>query len=290
MVIAIIGILIGMLLPAVQSVREAARRTDCSNKIRQIALASLNFEGARKIFPERVTVFDSSNGQIGAESRIFAVLPYCEDQSNYNSWVSSAQEAIGNAQWLWIEEIDYSTRPDEEWGIDLAKCPSMVDPEELFFTPWTDAPADARVDYLPCSGYWKFDNGWEFFRGIGFIDKMADIHDGTSNSLFYGESLGEVVNGTREWSWGIPWHGGIAIGDAFDYSNNQWIVPSPGLQPFINSQGETVYSFLQFSSNHKGVVVFALADGSTQNINRNTDEQTLAKLATVQEGDLNESL
>ena len=50
-VIAIIGILIGMLLPAVQQVREAARRTECMNNLRQVALASLNFESAHMHMP-----------------------------------------------------------------------------------------------------------------------------------------------------------------------------------------------------------------------------------------------
>ena len=59
-VIAIIGILIGMLLPAVQQVREAARRADCSNKTRQLGLALLNFESAHQEFPAGWAAEDSS--------------------------------------------------------------------------------------------------------------------------------------------------------------------------------------------------------------------------------------
>ena len=57
-VIAIIGILIGMLLPAVQQVREAARRTACSNNMRQLALAMHNFESSQQRFPSGVIAAD----------------------------------------------------------------------------------------------------------------------------------------------------------------------------------------------------------------------------------------
>ena len=77
-VIAIIGILIGMLLPAVQQVREAARRTQCANNMRQLALAAHNFESAHRHFP------DSAASSLEGYSLIAKTLPFVE-QANLQS-------------------------------------------------------------------------------------------------------------------------------------------------------------------------------------------------------------
>ena len=73
-VIAIIGILIGMLLPAVQSVREAARRTQCMNNIRQLSLAALNYESAHMHFPSGV-IDDDDNLQDAVRNGWVDMLP-----------------------------------------------------------------------------------------------------------------------------------------------------------------------------------------------------------------------
>ena len=88
-VIAIIGILIGMLLPAVQSVREAARRTQCLNNLRQIGLATINYHDSQGSFPParlsspRNILF---NRYDGAESWLVRIMPFVEQNNLYREW------------------------------------------------------------------------------------------------------------------------------------------------------------------------------------------------------------
>jgi prepilin-type N-terminal cleavage/methylation domain-containing protein len=80
-VIAIIGILVALLLPAIQAAREAARRSDCGNRIRQIVLAAHNYESARKKLPPHGDVYAVGSRTAGALSSQARLLPYMEEQS-----------------------------------------------------------------------------------------------------------------------------------------------------------------------------------------------------------------
>ena len=96
-VIAIIGTLVGLLLPAVQSAREAARRSACTNNMKQLGLGVLNFESARRRLPAASTGVGSSSGATtGSYSWITVILPFLEETNLYTQ-ISSASNRLLSA-------------------------------------------------------------------------------------------------------------------------------------------------------------------------------------------------
>lgn len=85
-VIAIIGVLVGLLLPAVQSAREAARRMQCSNNLKQLGLALHNYHDAHKVFPIQYRVNALPNRPLTQVSWIIGVFPYIEQSNIWNTW------------------------------------------------------------------------------------------------------------------------------------------------------------------------------------------------------------
>ncbi len=291
-VVAIIGILIGMLLPAVQSVREAARRTSCMNNLRQLSLAILNYESAHQQYPSGTFQIDGGetqtfNDDLIMHSTAMRVAGFAEYQSLLDQLISAArQQGVQR-----VDFIDYDLEPAVP-GYPLMQCPSMTEPE-MVINFHNETPVRARTDYLPCNGYIQIDPLVNF-HGANFARRIGDIKDGTSNTLSFGETQSETVSGTREFSLPYTFQAGRFVNVALDPTleeenleeNGRFVQPSPYLKSFVDSNGQVRHSTQQFSSAHRGVVVFSLCDGSTRAVSTTTDPLVLNGVSTMAGGEV----
>jgi len=193
-VIAIIGILIALLLPAVQAAREAARRSQCTNNLKQFGLGFHNYHDVYKAFPRMTTGGISCGSPFATEWRSYsahdALLPFMEQQA-LSQLVQTAINTNGfaccgnNAQGVISMEALYAGTPINinRTTVPTFRCPS--DSEII------DANLTAYTNYAGCAGANK---GW----GISVTDQngvmnyqvstdMSSILDGTSNTLAFSE-------------------------------------------------------------------------------------------------------
>ena len=187
-VIAIIGILIGMLLPAVQQVREAARRITCANNLRQLGLAALNYESGNMKFPASwKSAPNPDSGSFDGWSAQAQLLPYVE-QAN----LSSEMDFTMSYSW--------SGQPLLNLGGNLAKAqtarvPVYLCPSEVLDQQRLDDdgnPEHYPLNYAANVGVWFVYDPATRETGDGALavnkqNSIASFNDGTSNTLLFGE-------------------------------------------------------------------------------------------------------
>ena len=278
-VIAIIGILIGMLLPAVQQVREAARRTQCMNNVRQIALGIMNYESSFQVFPpgwithDGVTPIEESGWGWSA-----IILPHMEGQNLHNLidfdvaiddhfHEDTIQETL--SVYLCPSEqapviINLNTHIDEHDHEHILLDDDDHDHDEELLagrSNYSGVFGDTEVADSPGAGTGSFFANSK----IGF----QDIKDGSSNTLLVGERTNEF--GTISWVGVVPEIDEPAsrIVGAADHAPN-------------DPEGH----FEDFRSYHPGGASFVLGDGSTHFIRNTIDEFVFQSLSTIKGGEV----
>lgn len=305
-VIAIIGVLVALLLPAIQAAREAARRTNCSNNLRQISLAAQNYANTVGHFPSANGSLDKANSSSNGRWGYLAfILPYFEQANVKNAidpamaWYQEPQlsrlrqmelPGIKCPSYSPIQSVNFAvagTNVYEEstlathyfgvMGADVSLDPDLTSSCQNSGSPYTmevEQPSGSSRRDPPC-----VDSGGGLIATNGMIirtDKVGfrSISDGTSHTFLVGESAFGAPEAQQTRPWWVGSHGDyVYTSKNVAYAINS--AASPG--PVRNNIG--------FGSQHPGGCHFAMADGSVQYVNENVDLKSLFYMATRQAGE-----
>ena len=288
-VLGIIGILLSLLLPAVQKVREAAARTQCASNLRQLALAVHNYHDTHRYFP-----YGQFGGPYGAgpDSRAWSwlaqVLPFVEQDNLYRqggipnttlrqsgvagqrlplflcpsdpSSANGPRSNAGNLAGFPVGLSNYKGVSGANWGDDLEGIGPFID------TDWRNRGTNGSFDGLS--------QGDGMFYRVDYRRRLrlVQISDGTSNTFM----LGEDVAALDEWcSW--------------PYANNAY--GTCAIPPNVKRPGGGAYppgywpNTWSFRSRHPGGLQFATADGSVHFIDDSIALPTYRALATIRGGE-----
>lgn len=311
-VIAIIGVLMGLLLPAVQFAREASRNSACLNNMRQIALATTNFEAAQKAFPparffQKQVPTPGLDCGFNEPSWFVRILPYLEQDNLYKKWDLSRPY------------------PDQDPGAMATALPVYLCPTRHSVDNANAPPVDATVvvtlpcgcngtmqitlvggatgDYVgnhgdPTPGSTGGPNDYYFggngngliissqarcamregsLRPTTWVDRVqvSSVRDGLSNTFLLGELQVRPEDLNK-----MPFNGPLFNGEDLSAFAR---VGGPGV-PLTRTPEQAPGTILGFGSWHPGICNFAFGDGSVRGVDTLIDTQTLGYLCNRADG------
>jgi prepilin-type N-terminal cleavage/methylation domain-containing protein/prepilin-type processing-associated H-X9-DG protein len=303
-VIAIIAVLIGLLVPAVQKVREAANRITCQNNLKQLALAAHGHHDAMKKFPTGVHTVETISGRY-ANGTCWEVelLPYFEQENLKNRW-------------------DYTDFRNNVMGdmnataaqvLKVLLCPSEPLPNPVYVS------LDGFPQYAYAQGYYGMSSyggnagkrsyalGKATRDGIFFQDssiRLGDVTDGTSSTFLFGERSHLDPEFDRLAFAGSPsWYplgmtgqwAGVFTAGGGSLAQHLLSTPVPinyrvpagiSVEEFLAPSGPQSNRLCAYGSGHPGGANFAFADGSVRFLSDQTDLATLQALSTRAGGEV----
>jgi prepilin-type N-terminal cleavage/methylation domain-containing protein/prepilin-type processing-associated H-X9-DG protein len=301
-VIAIIGVLVALLLPAVQAAREAARRTSCSNNLKQLGLAAHSFHDTHGALPSSVR--PAGLTPLPRIAGLTFLLPYIEQKNLYDAYDQTRN---------WHDPVNV---PVTRTRVATFLCPSSIEPNRLDnlpeLNPW-QANLVAVTDYSPTIGVDQRLQSASLvdFAGAGILTKngqprFADVIDGLSNTILYAESAGRPYvfrRGAKKFGdlpaqrvnaggWCRPASDFSIDGSSFDgatlpgpcalnCTNGEDFGSTPFPHPYYGTEGTAeAFAF------HPNGAQFAMGDGSVRFLNQSISIREFARLVTRDRGEI----
>ncbi|MBM4000244.1 MAG: DUF1559 domain-containing protein [Planctomycetes bacterium] len=315
-VIAIIGILVALLLPAVQAAREAARRMSCGNNLKQFGLALHNYHDTHKVFPPALlgsgrydnAAYHAARGGVKNTTGWMLLAPFLElgtISDMYNFGVcSSMSSPYGHA----VAGNDAINNGLYNSRVTILECPSSPGKGERRNEAGTNfySMLNAyRTNYFFSTGvHTDYDRAWgnlaaDIRRGVFGNDGAAgfqDILDGSSNVLAIGEAVGgaQWKTSSAYGPWGMTGshtccHGrivqGITSTAILPPTDANWLLYARDWHinaPYQGRADRKTYAWV-FGSKHSTGAQFTFADGSVHFLSQTMDYRTLALLAFLQD-------
>jgi len=315
-VIAIIAVLIGLLVPAVQKVREAANRMSCTNNLKQLGIALHSYHDSRGAFPPGATTDSApygTGGGWGSSWKVF-ILPYIEQDNIYKAW-----QFTGNSGYTNATNMSTATPIVHNKMIKTYRCPSSSMPD-FYASSNNNGAIQMLTSYVGIGGS-STDTGAINNASHGIIaaggslyanssTRFADITDGTSNCMIVGEQSRHLLSSTNQpvtgsysaitaqgphgWTMGVS---STAVGTAFNErhfncTTVRFQINQVGLDggsasgSATNGTSHNTGMNIPLSSSHSGGCNVVLGDASVRFVTDSTPLLTLQYLASRADGNV----
>jgi len=297
-VIAIIGILVALLLPAVQSAREAARRLQCTNNLKQLGLAVHNYAESHGVLPYGSTYTTTRK----AYTWVTAVLPQLERQAHYDLFDFNQDIRHANNAAAVKTRVPVLICPSDPAGVKgvlparCQCCPGSPETSMAIWYPASVGPAyDNGCSFCPnttpsntnycCQGanYGASGNGPGMFFRWPISVLLDDVRDGLSNTIMLGESLPDQTIHNMAFCSNMPLaQTNIPINTMTPADKMPVVGATDAANHATNPHTQTI----GYKSRHPGGALFALGDGSVHFLYDSIDFRLYNELGTRKGGEV----